>query len=216
MRTDQSAVGDEEGGKREPSIEDGRENEALFTTPLPQRLQWDGAYYYRYWLLSTVSATGKHLHLSFCTRRHSSKIWVFMRGFHHKLTLYVLSRPTDENRGMRLSSHRFMLINAQMHFFLKTWDSCRWPGKAIADTWVYRRIWRCEPGMTWCWSVLPAHPNRRSTLGIRMWERFHNINLSTQLLPFLAFHLSPISFLKPHFSSQLSPFQTCSEEAFCV
>lgn len=114
-------------------------------------------------------------HLSLCTRRLSSKTRVFMNGFCHNLVLYVHSCPPPLMKaGGLLSPHHFMLVNAQMRFFFfyKTWGSCRWPGKATADIWDYRRSWRCEPGMTWCWSVPPVHPNHRSTLGIRTWESF--------------------------------------------
>lgn len=136
---------------------------------------------------------------------------VFMRGFHHKLILYVPSHPLLMKTGVRWSPHCFMLVNAQTCFFyFKTWGSCQWPDKATADTWDYRRSWRCDPEMTWCWSVPRVHPNHRSTLGIRTWERFHRRTrlLLYEHLPSLAFHFSPLNFLKPHFSSHLSPFQT--------
>lgn len=57
------------------------------------------------------------LHLSLCTQRHSSKTRVFMRGFHHNLTLYILSHPMMMKTGVRLSPHPFMLINDHTHFF---------------------------------------------------------------------------------------------------
>lgn len=136
---------------------------------------------------------------------------VFMRGFHNKPSLYVrFMSPADENRGVRLSPHCFMLVNAEtcFFFFLKTWGSCRWPELATADTWDYRRSWRCEPGMTWCWSVSQVHPNHRSTLGIRTWEHFHRRKLRqhTRLLlyehlPSLSFCFSPLNFLEPSFLS---------------
>lgn len=84
--------------------------------------------------------------------------------------------------------------------FFKTWGSCRWPGKATADTWAYQRSWRCEPGMTWCWSVPPAHPNPLPTFGIKTWECFccckpvNTCLLLYELLPSLALHFSPLNF----------------------
>lgn len=82
--------------------------------------------------------------------------------------------------------------------FFKTWGSCRWPGKATADTWGHQRSWRCELGMTWCWSVPPAHPNPPSTPGIKTWGHFcccKPVNtrlLLYELLLSLAFHFSPL------------------------
>lgn len=41
-----------------------------------------------------------------------------MRGFHHKPNLYVpVMSASDENRGVRLSPHCFMLVNAERCFF---------------------------------------------------------------------------------------------------
>lgn len=109
---------------------------------------------------------------------HSHTLFTDMRVYERlsSQTYSVFCYPVPLKTDINFSSYVFALFNAQLYFLFKIWTSWQWRGKATADTWVYQKSWRCEPGIMWCSSVPPVHQRYRSTPGIRMWEYFHDYN----------------------------------------